>query len=39
MTSFHRTPVFITLRFSIEVTLLRRLRASSNATRPIRSIS
>ena len=30
------TPVFITLRFSIEVTLLRRLRASSKATREMR---
>jgi hypothetical protein len=29
----------MTLRFSIEVTLLRRFLASSNATRPIRSIS
>ncbi len=29
----------MTLRFSIEVTLLRRLRASSKATRPMRSIS
>ncbi len=33
MTSFQSTPLFITLRFSIEVTLLRRLRASSKATR------
>lgn len=39
ITSFQSTPVFMTLRFSIEVTLLRRLRARSNATRPIRSIS
>ena len=38
-TSFHKTPVFITLRFSIDVTLLRRLRASSKATRAMRSIS
>jgi len=38
-TSCQSTPVFITLRFSIEVTLLRRLRASSNATRVMRSIS
>ncbi len=34
ITSFQSTPVFMTLRFSIEVTLLRRWRASSNATRP-----
>ena len=38
-TSFQSTPVFMTLRFSIEVTLLRRLRASSKATRAMRSIS
>ena len=38
-TSCQSTPVFITLRFSIEVTLLRRLRASSKATRAMRSIS
>jgi hypothetical protein len=35
----HSTPVFITLRFSIEVTLLRRLRANSKPTRAMRSIS
>ena len=39
ITSCHRTPDFMTLRFSAEVTLLRRLRARSNATRPMRSIS
>ena len=38
-TSFHSTPDFMTLRFSIEVTLLRRLRARSKATRAMRSIS
>ena len=39
LTSCQSTPDFITLRFSDEVTLLVRLRASSNATRPMRSIS
>ncbi len=39
ITSFQSTPDFMTLRLSIEVTLLRRLRASSKATRPMRSIS
>ena len=38
-TSFQSTPVFMTLRFSIEVTLLRRLRANSKPTREMRSIS
>src|SRR6266849_3599299 len=38
-TSCQSTPVFITLRFSMDVTLLRRLRASSKATRAMRSIS
>ena len=33
MTSFQSTPDFMTLRFSIDVTLLRRVRASSKATR------
>ena len=38
-TSFHSTPVFITLRFSAEDTLLRRVFARSKATRAMRSIS
>ena len=38
-TSFHSTPVFITLRFSADATFLRRVRASSKATRATRRIS
>ncbi len=38
-TSFHRTPVRMTLRFSAECTLLPRLRARSKATLAMRSIS
>jgi hypothetical protein len=38
-TSFHSTPDFMTLRFSIEQTLLARVRASSKATPEMRSIS
>ena len=39
MISRHNRPDFMTLAFSDDVTLLFRLRASSNATRPMRSIS
>ncbi len=39
MTSFQSTPDFMTLRFSIDVTLFLRFLASSKATRPMRSIS
>jgi len=39
MTSFHSTPVTITLDFSALCTLLERSRAMSKATRQTRSIS
>ncbi len=38
-TSRHNTPVTITFDFSAETTRLSRSRASSNATRAMRSIS
>jgi hypothetical protein len=38
-TCFHSTPDFMTLCFSADDTLLRRVLASSKATRVIRSIS
>ena len=38
-TSFHNTPDFMTLRFSIEQTSFLRVRASSKATAEMRSIS
>jgi hypothetical protein len=38
-TSFHNTPDFMTLRFSIEQTSVARVRASSKATAAMRSIS